>query len=199
VRNLRRSPHGVLRAASPVGDFLSRRVVTEDGKVDLAPPDLVALAARLEPRLEWELRHRHALKLVGRREPLSHNSWMHNIERFVRGRRHTNYVYIHPDDATSRGIHDGDIVRVSTEAGAVEVPARLTFDMMKGAAALPHGWGHQRADGLRVARTTGGANKNLLVETGPRALEPLSGMAHFNGLLVTLERIEASRAAVDGG
>ena len=199
VRSLRRWPHGRLRTAAPAGDFLSRRVVTNDGKVDLAPPDLVALAARLESRFAWEIGHRQELKLIGRREPLSHNSWMHNIERFVQGRRQTNYLYIHPEDAASRGLRDGDVVRVSTEGGTVEAPVRLTVDMMRGAVALPHGWGHQRADGLRVARTTGGANKNHLVKTGPDALEPLSGMAHFNGLLVTLERTGGSRLAGNDG
>jgi hypothetical protein len=34
--------------------------------------------------------------------------------------------------------------------------------------------------------------------TGPNALEPLSGMAHFNGLLVTLERTGVSRVAESG-
>jgi anaerobic selenocysteine-containing dehydrogenase len=198
VRGLRRWPHGRLRSPATAGDFLSRRVVTDDGKVDLAPSDIVALTARLEPRFAWELRHRLELKMVGRREPLSHNSWMHNIERFVRGRRQTNYLYIHPEDAHARGLEDGDVARVSTEAGAVEMPVRLTTDMMPGAVALPHGWGHQSADGLRVARTTRGANKNLLIKASPDALEPLSGMAHFNGPLVTLERAEGSRAGGSG-
>ena len=44
---------------------------------------------------------------------------------------------------------------------------------MRGTVALPHGW------------TT--ANKSLLVATGPEALEPLSGMAHYNGLVVTVD------------
>jgi anaerobic selenocysteine-containing dehydrogenase len=100
---------------------------------------------------------------------------------------------MNPGDAQARGLADGDVVRVRTDAGAVEVPIRVTPDMMMGAAALPHGWGHQAADGLQLARKTSGANKNLLIRAAPDALEPLSGMAHFNGILVTLERARSSQ------
>jgi anaerobic selenocysteine-containing dehydrogenase len=187
VRGLRRLPHGVLRAPAAAGDFLGRRVVTDDGKVDLAPADLLELAQGLEHRFEWELDHRNDLKLIGRREPLSHNSWMHNTERFARSGPSTNYLYVSPEDARARGFADGDVVCIRTDAGTVDAPIRITPDMMVGAAALPHGWGHQAADGLHIARSAAGVNKNLLVSAGPEALEPLSGMAHFNGLLVTLE------------
>src|SRR5262249_37335336 len=121
-----------------------------------------------------------------KRELMSHNSWMHNRAYFVHGERATNYLYIHPDDAARHGFTDGQRVRVRSAGGSVEVPLRVTSDMMKGAVALPHGWGHDTAAGLRVARTTTGGKASLLVETGPDALEPLSGMAHYNGLFVTL-------------
>jgi formate dehydrogenase len=192
VNELRRLPHGILRTPPQGGDFLGRRVVTDDGKVDLAPDDIVELAKGMERRFAWELEHRHDVKLIGRREPLSHNSWMHNTERFARAGRSTNCLYVNPEDARSRGFAEGDVVRVKTDAGAVDAPVRITPDMMAGAAALPHGWGHEAADGLHIARRAPGVNKNLLVRTGPDALEPLSGMAHFNGLLVTLERVSSS-------
>jgi anaerobic selenocysteine-containing dehydrogenase len=167
VAELRRHPHGRLRPPHPVGDFLARRIVNDDGKLDLAPDDLVAQARHLDERFGWEQAQRGALKLVGRRQLLSHNSWMHGTA--------TNYLYIHPDDATGRGLTNGERVRVRSASGSVEVPLCVTTDMMKGAVALPHGWES--------------ANKSLLVNSGPDALEPLSGMAHFNGLVVTLERL----------
>jgi hypothetical protein len=49
---------------------------------------------------------------------------------------------------------------------------------------LPHGWGHQAADGLSVASTTSGANVNLLAADGPAELEYFSGMAKLNGIWV---------------
>jgi len=184
LRKLRREPHGRLLAPHEGGDFLGKRVVTDDGLVDLAPHDLVEAAHQLEPTFERERRLRGELKLISKREQLSHNSWLHNHPRFVAGRRSTNYLYMHPDDGRQAGIESGAMVEVTSSAGSVRLPAQLTEDMMPGAVALPHGWGHQDADGLSVARQTSGANVNLLAADGPEALEYFSGMAQLNGIPV---------------
>lgn len=186
-RSHQQTPHGVLRPPHDGGDFLGSRVVTDDGRVQLAPPELVAMASSLHTAFEAELAQRKRLKLVSKREPLSHNSWMHNVPHFVSGRHATNYVYMHPDDAAAAGLRDGDMATVSNAVGALTLPVAVTDDMMPGAIALPHGWGHQEASGLSVASTTGGQNVNLLSHTGPLALEPLSGMAQLNGLVVDVK------------
>jgi hypothetical protein len=58
--------------------------------------------------------------------------------------------------------------------------------------ALPHGWGHQKADGLSVASKTLGANANILAPDGPDSIEPISGMAHFNGIPVRVTAASVS-------
>ncbi len=199
LRHHREHPHGILREPWEAGDFLGERVVTDDGLVDLAPSDLVAMSEKLEGDYAQELEQRQRLKLVSKREPMSHNSWLHNNARFVKGRRRTNYLYMNPDDARARGLERGERVIVSSAVGEIELPLAITADMMKGAVALPHGWGHQKAKGLRVASQTEGANVNILAESGPEALEPLSGMAHMNGILVEVEASErSSRPAPKG-
>jgi formate dehydrogenase len=65
--------------------------------------------------------------------------------------------------------------------------------MMVGAVALPHGWGHQDADGLSVASKTNGANVNLLAADGPEQLEYFSGMAQLNGILVDVVPVSVTR------
>ncbi len=186
--DLRRTPHGRLLEPHRGGDFLGRRVVTDDGLVDLAPPELVHDAARLARVFEEEKKQKTRLKLVSKREPTSHNSWMHNDEAMVRGRRSTNYVYMHPDDARARGLADGDVAEVRSASGAVEIPVAVTADMMPGAVALPHGWGHQGATGLGIASRTGGANVNLLSADGPSSVDRISGMAQLTGILVDVTR-----------
>ena len=182
--SLRREPHGRLLEPHRPGDFLGARVVTDDNLVDLAPPDLVAAAADLEADFEFELARRGALKLISKREPLSHNSWLHKHPRFVEGKRSTKYVYMHPADAERIGVQSGAMVEVRSSVASVRVPVQITEEMMVGAVALPHGWGHQEADGLRVASKTTGANVNLLAADGPEALEYFSGMAKLNGIWV---------------
>lgn len=184
IRRLRQAPHGRLLTPHAGGDFLGKRVVTEDGLVQLAPPDLVVAARELDADFDAERQRRGELKLISKREPHSHNSWMHNHPKFVEGQRSTNYLYMNPVDGERVGVESGAIVEVTSDVSSVRVPVRLTEDMMVGAVALPHGWGHQDADGLRVASRTTGVNVNLLAADGPDALEYFSGMAKLNGIWV---------------
>lgn len=50
-------------------------------------------------------------------------------------------VQINPEDAEAYGIRDGQMVRVSTEAGSVEVEAEYTYRAGKGYLQLPHHYG----------------------------------------------------------
>ncbi|MBX3245862.1 MAG: molybdopterin-dependent oxidoreductase [Myxococcales bacterium] len=193
-------PHGRARPAHAPGSFLGARVVTGDGLVDLAPPPLVDFASsRLERDLEAEraLLARGALKLITRRAVTTHNSWMHNHEAFVRDG--TNHLYMHGDDLTARGLAEGELVDVRSATGTVRLPVRRLDDLLPGVVALPHGWGHQRAPGLRVASRTRGVNVNLLAADGPEALEPVSGMAHLTGIVVEVERAAGPQAATWSG
>jgi anaerobic selenocysteine-containing dehydrogenase len=196
ITELRRHRHG--RLLPPVGGerYLGKRVATASKKVNLAPPDLVALAAqRLEGMFEAEREESRAprqLKLITRRERFTHNSWAHNDESFVKGRRERNYLYIHPRDAEAAGVGEGGLARVASNSGEVEVAVSITDDMMEGTVALPHGWGHQKADGLSVASKTLGANANILAPDGPDSIEPISGMAHFNGIPVRVTAASVS-------
>ena len=175
-------PHGRRREPHRPDDFLGQRVVTPDGKLDLAPDVLVAEAAKLEAHFEREKRDAHRLKLISKRHVHTHNSWTHNIEEFVVAE--TNHLYVHPDDAARIGLADGDYADVRTDTATVRVPIKLLADLMPGTVALPHGWGHQAARGLGVASKTRGVNVNLLAADGPDRLEQVSGMAHLTGFCV---------------
>jgi anaerobic selenocysteine-containing dehydrogenase len=190
LSELRKEPHGRLLEPNKGGDFLGERVVTDDGRVALAPADLVEAAERLEVAFERERAQRGKLKLISKREQHSHNSWLHNVPRFVEGKRSTNYLYMNPQDGKRVGVESGAMVEVRSSVAAVRLPVQLTDEMMVGAVALPHGWGHQEADGLSVASRTQGANANLLAADGADQLEYFSGMAKLNGILVEVVRAE---------
>lgn len=175
-------PHGRAREPHRPDDFLGKRVVTADGKLDLAPAPMVAAAAKLEAHFEREQRDAKRLKLITKRQVTTHNSWTHNLAEFVP--TDTNHLYVHPDDAARLGLADGGLADVATETATVRVPVKLLADLMPGTVALPHGWGHQHARGLSVASKTRGVNVNLLAADGPDQLERVSGMAHLTGFCV---------------
>lgn len=179
---VRDHPHGIPRPSNRGGSYLGHRVLNDDGRVHLAPPELVAAAAELESVFDAERRDARRLKLITKRAVTTHNSWTHNHDRFIG--RGTNYLYMHPSDATEAGLEDGALADVRSATGVVRVPIKILDELMPGCVALPHGWGHQAARGLRVAKRTTGVNVNLLAADGPEALEPVSGMAHLTGIVV---------------
>ncbi|MCB1706046.1 MAG: molybdopterin-dependent oxidoreductase [Halioglobus sp.] len=189
LRKLRKHPDGILLEPNQPGDFLGKRVNTQSGKVELAPPDLVERAKGLDKVFDMERQNACALKLIQKRERFTHNSWAHNVEAFVKGKRNTNYLFIHPQDAQVRNLSTGDIARISVGNKSVEVPVQLDEDMLPGTISVPHGWGHQQADGLSVARNTEGANVNRIIPDGPESIEPGSGMSHMNGVIADVARV----------
>ena len=123
----------------------------------------------------------------GRRELRSNNSWMHNSERLVRGKRSCTML-MHTTDAAARGLADGDRVLVTSRVGEVELEVEITPDVMPGVVSVPHGWGHDRAGvKLRVARGHPGASINDL--TDDARVDVLTGNAGFSGVAVSVRRV----------
>ena len=184
---LKAAPHGVdLGALAP---SLMQRLETPDGKVACAPEAFVADLARVETDLLARRPAEGALLLVGRRHLRSNNSWMHNSHRLTKGPRR-DQLWIHPDDAASRSIADGDEVTLASRVGEIDVTAKVTDRVMAGTLCLPHGFGQGRA-GVRLALASAlpGASYNDVSDEA--AIDPLSGNAAVNALPVSVRKCAA--------
>jgi anaerobic selenocysteine-containing dehydrogenase len=125
---------------------------------------------------------RPALKLIGRRDVRTNNSWMHNSERLVSGKPRC-VLWMHPHDAERQSLSDGQTVIVASRVGQVRVPLHVTSDIRPGVVSLPHGWGHDRPGiALQVAQAHAGASINDL--TDDRLTDRLSGNAAFSAVPV---------------
>lgn len=172
------NPHGI--DLGPLQPRLPEILATASGKIELAPPPIVADVERLARTLDAP--PGNGMVLVGRRDLRSNNSWMHNLEVLVKGRPRCTLL-IHPDDAARLGLGDGTPAAVSSATGSVRVPVQITEEMMPGVVSLPHGWGHGLpGTRMSVASRRPGANFNLL--TGTDRIDPLSGNAILNGIPV---------------
>jgi anaerobic selenocysteine-containing dehydrogenase len=154
---LAQGPHGAtlrfddLAAATHGTDLgalepcLPERLRTEDKRIRLAPPTLAADLSRLAARLRRadEPTAERPLTMIGRRQPRTNNSWMHNSPRMVKGRDRCTLM-MHPDDAARHGLGDGQRAVVTSRVGSIEAPVVVTDEMMPGVVSLPHGWGHDR-------------------------------------------------------
>ena len=189
---LREHPHGMLLPPNPGGNFLGTgRVLTADGKVDLAPAAWAGLfAAQAEERYDEERRRIDEFKLIGKREIKRMNSASANVPRLVK--EDTNYAWLHPSDAAELSVASGDVLVVRSDFGRIEIPVRVSDEIMPRTVAIPQCWGHRDAEGLSHARGHPGVNSNWLAGDGPRNIDPLSAMSHLSGIWVRLEKATAS-------
>lgn len=173
-------PHGL--DLGPLGANLAVRLRTAGGKVEAAPAvllgDLQRLARQAAPTAGQ-------LLLIGRRHVRSNNSWMHNYHRLVKGKpRH--HLLMHPDDLLHRQLQDGQMVRIRSRTGLIEVPVQASEEMMPGVVSLPHGYGHGRQGArLQVAGAQPGVSANDLTDEHLR--DGVSGNAALNGVPVQVE------------
>jgi anaerobic selenocysteine-containing dehydrogenase len=179
---LRAAPHGI--DLGPLEPRLPEVLSTPSGKVELAPEPLVADVERLHAALAE--RANGGMVLIGRRHLRSNNSWMNHLPLLASGPDRCT-AQLHPDDAARLRVADGAQIRVSGRAGAIELPAEVTDDVMPGVVSIPHGWEH--------------ANSNVLADE--QLVEPLTGTAVLNGIPVEVaplgDQVEERGVLVEGG
>lgn len=191
---LRQGPYGLtlaqVQAAAggiDLGELTPRipeALRTPSGKVELAPPSLVADLARVSQDLEELAQPAVTMVIIGRRDVRSNNSWMHNLPILAKGPQRCTAL-VHPDDAARLGLADGALARISRAGRSIEAPVQISPDMMPGVVSLPHGWGHDLPGAqLRVAAERPGANLNTLLDENLR--DPLSGNAVLGGVAVEM-------------
>ncbi len=88
------------------------------------------------------------------------------------------FVEIHAETARGLGIRAGDIVRLTTRRGTIDVPSRITRDIRMDTVFVPFHWGGRGA-------------ANLLTNA---ALDPLSRMPEFKACAVHIKRVAAAPA-----
>jgi anaerobic selenocysteine-containing dehydrogenase len=114
---------------------------------------------------------------------------MHNLPVLVKGKPRCT-LQVHPDDAESRDLADGDEAELTSRTGRVVVPVEVTDAVMPGVVSLPHGWGHDVAGTAQgVASANAGTNSNLLADE--RLVDAVSGNAVLNGIPVELVAVPA--------
>ena len=184
------TPGGVVLPPLEPGAFFTEHLQTPDDRVDCCPDAFApSLRAAAEHFAELASGPPGQLRLITKRDRFMHNSWFHNVEKMKHGDRARNHLFMHPDDAARLRLTDGDIVRVRSAAGEVELPLKRDPDLLPGVVAATHGWGHSETEGMRVAHERPGVNVNRLLRSGPGSFEPLSNMAHMTGVPVEVEAV----------
>jgi anaerobic selenocysteine-containing dehydrogenase len=140
---------------------------TEDGKINLVIPELDSEleaidAGNEEAALAADPQYPFVL-MAGRHFNMNANTLMRN-PAWNEGKRDCTLM-MHSEDAISLGIADGQKVRVTTEAGSVEIEAEITDMAHKGHVVIPHGFGmvyDGKEYGVNVNRLTKNTNRDWL-------------------------------------
>ncbi len=183
LKKLKSSPDGIeffdQSPVTSVGD----RMKTADKKVNICAEVLIS---ELKRRREYAVDENYPMRMFGRREVKSINSWLHNAKRVMPNGR-TSRVMIHPNDAEKYQIRADQSIKVSSNSGSIVLPVEISDDVTPGQICVPHGWGH--SGGWKRANAAGGANANILASGARENLEPIAGMSVFNGIPVSISPI----------
>lgn len=164
-------------AAAPFGgrpvQFVDVQPRTSDGKVDLCPQALDCQApAGLYSYQPDPATHTYPLALISPASDRTISSTLGELPRPA------VTIELHPDDARTRGIAEGDAVRVFNILGEVQLTATVSPLGRPGTVSIPKGvWRRHTANGLTA---------NALV---PDTLSDLGGGACFNDARVQVERL----------
>lgn len=182
LARMKQEPHGLMLGEAADSGGWRSKIAHSEGRIALGGEIIAAEFARLlatAPDAPGDLR------MIGRRELRSINSWMHNVDRLVRSQSPT--LLIHPADARAHGVTDGAAVEVASANGRIIATAELSDEVREGVVSYPHGWGHDGSWAL--ANGQSGQNVNLLVATDPGEVEQISGASYLDGFRVTLRCI----------
>ena len=161
---------------------------TPSGKIELAPPSLLADLQRPAADLNFPAPD---LVLIGRRDVRTNNSWMHNLPVLAKGPFRCTAL-VHPTDAARLGLTDGAqaLITRDTLQGplSLQVRVQVSAEMMPGVVSLPHGWGHDLpGTRLTLAIQRPGVNLNALLDDQQR--DPLSGTSVLGGIGIRMAAV----------
>jgi anaerobic selenocysteine-containing dehydrogenase len=140
-------------------------IATEDGRICLLIPELLDELRDIEPeKEEAALAPDPEFPLVlmaGRHIVMNANTLMRD-PAWVEGKRACTLA-MHPDDADALGLRDGQLVRITTEAGSEQIELEVSDSAKKGHVVIPHGFGlvyNGKAWGVNVNRLTKNTNRD---------------------------------------
>jgi anaerobic selenocysteine-containing dehydrogenase len=138
---------------------------TEDGRINLDVPEMKNWIQEIDPALEFEKlkQDEEAYPFImssGRHMDFNANTHLRD-PAWNKGKRACTAI-MHPADAEKFGFNDGQMVKVTTEAGEEKIELEVTKSTRPGYIMIPHGFG------LVHNGETYGANANRLAKNTHR-------------------------------
>ncbi len=166
-------PEGAVIAHSDVNNLMKRHIKHKDGKFHLWCEEIDKYIKRITPEkeaAELELGDEWNMILsAGRHSEGGMNTSMRSTETIRY--RDPYALAINPEDAAEMGFTEGQVVRVTTNRGSLEIPVEITWQTSRGYCLMPHYLG------LLHDGKTYGTHANLLTDS--RDLDELTGNSRW--------------------
>jgi len=189
---LKAAPRGLMLDADP--QCVEPGDPDSPHRFSLAPPDvreeLAALARDVDATGRGRFYAGYPYRFAVRRLRDAVNSACKDLPS-VRPRIPTNLLYMNPDDMAREGIIEGELVRVRSGAGEIEVLAAADPDLRRGVVSCAHGFG--MLPGEAADPRVHGASTNLLVSS-VHGRETINAMPRMSGIPVHVTRAAARPA-----
>jgi len=187
LKTLLQNPHGV--DFGPLQSCLPARLRHNNQSVVVAPREIACDLPRLRKQLQQKLTRKSdnsaTLLLIGRRDPRTCNSWMHNSHRLTKGKARC-VAHINPQDVNRLRLEPGTTIRVSSASGSIELGFESTDTIKVGVISIPHGWGHD-LPGVEMSCAVEHSGVSVNDLTSNSLYDAVSGNAVLNGVPVRVE------------
>jgi anaerobic selenocysteine-containing dehydrogenase len=167
------NPHGL-----KAGDIRFGKALRKIGKINVAPEEFVNAFRKVEVPITST--NEYPLTLISNERVLQTKTTNLRGITALTSKMPDNYVKIHPEDAESVKIADGENVQVETKNGAVIVRAKVDPNIRRGVVSIVPGWGRVLFHPEKEQKVVAGANANIL--TDDENLDPLVGMPKYNAI-----------------
>jgi anaerobic selenocysteine-containing dehydrogenase len=183
-------PEGVeVACVDPELSTLDRHVGFDDGKIRLSPAPMIA---EMERAIDYDEGDTSDFPFVlgnGLRTRWTANTIQRDMS-WRKGNGPFCELNIHPEDAEKLGLSKGDMVRIETNRGAIELPTAIDKKLMPGHVWFPNGFGMQTKDDPNDTSEMVGAPMNEITDVADR--DPISGCPHHRYMRVKLTPLGAA-------
>lgn len=189
LKKLLDAPHGV--DFGPLQSCLPERLLHKNKRIIATPREIACDLPRLRKQLQSKSTRvpdsSATLLLIGRRDPRTCNSWMHNSHRLTKGKARC-VAHINPQDVKRLRLEPGATVRVSSASGSIELGFESTDTIKVGVISIPHGWGHD-LPGVEMSCAVEHSGVSINDLTSNSLYDAVSGNAVLNGVPVHVESV----------
>jgi anaerobic selenocysteine-containing dehydrogenase len=181
------SKHGI--SLGSLKPSVPSSLITNDKKIDLAPDIFVNAFKDALKNSSNQERQKNEFILIGRRNILTTNTWMHQVQKLSSHKNTRCTALINRQDAEALGFEDAEVISVKSNVGEIVIPLEIIDEIMSGVISIPHGFGHNKS-GTRIshAEANAGVSINDLIDN--TRVDFLTKNAALSGQRVTISRSE---------